>query len=236
VIGSLFLILPESVVGAALLFTASFMIAGGIQIMVSRNIDTRMTFVIGISMVLGLSKEVFQNFFKNLPHALHAVTNSTLSLAVISALALHIVFRIGTKRTATVEFEHAERSVEDLAAPTRTEWYPRPTATKSPFACTSIREKPLQPSCARKAIGQPCGWKPRSAATAPSTGSPASNSPGSVDPPSLGPLIAHRSRLSQHNRRHTWQHGNPETDGQHQSIIAVPFKKSWHSFSRDCVR
>ena len=115
VIGSLFLILPESVVGAALLFTASFMIAGGIQIMVSRNIDTRMTFVIGISMVLGLSKEVFQNFFKSLPQALHMVTNSTLSLAVISALALHIVFRIGTKRTATVEFEHAERSVEDLA-------------------------------------------------------------------------------------------------------------------------
>jgi xanthine permease XanP len=42
-IAAVFLILPLSVVGSALVFTASFMIAGGVQIMVSRNIDTRMT-------------------------------------------------------------------------------------------------------------------------------------------------------------------------------------------------
>ena len=115
VIASLFLILPNAVVGAALLFTASFMISGGIQIMVSRNIDTRMTHVIGISMLLGLSKEVFPNYFKSLPQLLQPVTSSMLSLAVVSALALHIVFRIGSKRTVRIEFEHLERSVEDLA-------------------------------------------------------------------------------------------------------------------------
>ena len=51
----LFLILPNAVIGAMLMFTASFMISGGIQIMMSQNIDNRMIYVIGFSMLLGLS-------------------------------------------------------------------------------------------------------------------------------------------------------------------------------------
>lgn len=115
-IAAVFLILPNSVVGAALLFTASFMIAGGIQIMATRNLDARMNYVIGISMLLGLSREVFQNFFKNLPGLLHPLTSSMLALAVVSALTLHIVFRIGNRRTTTFLFESSERPVTDLAA------------------------------------------------------------------------------------------------------------------------
>ena len=114
-IASVFLILPKSVIGAALLFTASFMIAGGIQIMVSRNIDARMTYVIGIAMLLGLSKEVFHNFYKNLPAILQPLTGSMLSLAVVSALAMHLIFRIGSKRTAAIQFEEVEQSVENFA-------------------------------------------------------------------------------------------------------------------------
>jgi NCS2 family nucleobase:cation symporter-2 len=115
VIASVFMILPDSVVGAALLFTACFMIGGGIQIMVARNIDTRMTYVVGISMLMGLSRVVFQDFFKNLPQALHPISSSMLSLAVVSALVLHIIFRIGSRRTSKIQFEHAERPVTDLA-------------------------------------------------------------------------------------------------------------------------
>jgi NCS2 family nucleobase:cation symporter-2 len=115
VIASVFMILPDSVVGAALLFTACFMIGGGIQIMVARNIDTRMTYVVGISMLMGLSRVVFQDFFKNLPQALQPISSSMLSLAVVSALVLHLIFRIGSRRTSKIQFEHAERPVTDLA-------------------------------------------------------------------------------------------------------------------------
>jgi NCS2 family nucleobase:cation symporter-2 len=113
-IAAVFLLLPEAVVGAALLFTASFMIAGGIQIMVARNIDTRMTFVVGVAMVLGLAREVYQDFFQKLPGFMQPLTNTMLSIAVVSALALHALFRIGSTRRATVVFEDSTRTREAL--------------------------------------------------------------------------------------------------------------------------
>jgi len=114
-IAGLFIILPDAVVGAALLFTASFMIAGGIQIMVSRNIDTRMTFVIGVPMVLGLAREVYEEYFKNLPAMLHPFTNTVLSTSVVSAIALHLVFRLGSRRTADLQFEESTHPQEDIS-------------------------------------------------------------------------------------------------------------------------
>ncbi len=114
-IGAIFVILPNAVVGAALLFTASFMIAGGIQIMVSRNIDTRMTFVIGLPMVLGLAREVYQDYFKNLPSILQPLTNSMLSIAVVSTLVLHLVFRLGSKRIADLKIETSISPQDELS-------------------------------------------------------------------------------------------------------------------------
>ncbi len=113
-IGSVFMLLPKAVIGAALVFTACFMITGGIQIMVSRNVDTRMTYVIGLSMLFGLSRDIYKNFFKQLPQTLQPLTDTTLSLAVVCALLLHSVFRIGTRRTASIAIEETEHSVEML--------------------------------------------------------------------------------------------------------------------------
>jgi NCS2 family nucleobase:cation symporter-2 len=113
-VASVFLLLPMPVVGAALLANASFMIAGGIQIMVSRNIDTRVTYVIGISLLLGLSRKVFPGYFEQLPHALRLVTDTILSLAIISAVILNIIFRIGIKRTQVFVFDESDISLDGL--------------------------------------------------------------------------------------------------------------------------
>jgi len=40
-LAGIFLLVPEEVAGSLLVFTASFMISGGMQIMLSRTIDTR---------------------------------------------------------------------------------------------------------------------------------------------------------------------------------------------------
>ncbi|MEM7121713.1 MAG: solute carrier family 23 protein, partial [Pseudomonadota bacterium] len=114
-IGALFVLLPPAVLGAALLFTASFMIAGGIQIIQSRNIDTRMTFVIGVPMLLGLAREVFHDYFRQMPKVLQPFTSTMLSMAVISALVLHLVFRLGSRRKADLAFEAATTPQDDLA-------------------------------------------------------------------------------------------------------------------------
>lgn len=114
-IGALFVLLPQAVVGAALLFTASFMIAGGVQIMVSRNIDTRMTFVIGVPMVMGLGREVYHTFFTRLPQILQPLTNTMLSMAVVSALVLHLIFRLGSTRKAVLEVDRTAHARDDLS-------------------------------------------------------------------------------------------------------------------------
>jgi xanthine permease XanP len=115
-IASVLLILPTAVIGAALVFTASFMIAGGIQVMVSRNLDARATYVIGISLLFGLSTKVYPDYFKSLPAGVHPLTGSMLSLTLIVALVLNLLFRIGIRRTETFSFEGQDLAVDKFAA------------------------------------------------------------------------------------------------------------------------
>ena len=56
---ALFLILPQPVIGASMVFAASFMIAGDVEIIVFRNVDSRATYVVGVSLLLGLAREIF---------------------------------------------------------------------------------------------------------------------------------------------------------------------------------
>jgi NCS2 family nucleobase:cation symporter-2 len=110
----LFQMLPEPVVGAAMVFTASFMISGGIQIIVSRNVDSRTTFVIGPAMLLGLSRELFPAYFKMSAHFVQAISGSMMSLGVITAFALNLLFRIGVTRKVEFTFESSTTPLADL--------------------------------------------------------------------------------------------------------------------------
>ena len=111
---SLLLMMPMSVIGPALMFTGSFMIIGGINVMTSRNIDTRMTYVIGLAFLFGLSKEMYPTFYSSLPAVLQKITCTSLSLSVIIALSLHLLFRIGIQKQAMLTLDNKEMSPEKL--------------------------------------------------------------------------------------------------------------------------
>ncbi len=113
-VGELFIMMPKAVIGAALVVTACYVIIGGIQIMVSRSINTRETFLVGIAMLLGLSKEVHKDFFDNVHRFVQPFTSTSLSLAVTSALIMHLVFRIGIKKTASYEIDETAEPVESV--------------------------------------------------------------------------------------------------------------------------
>jgi NCS2 family nucleobase:cation symporter-2 len=57
---ALFLIMPQPVIGSLMVFTASFMIAGGIQIILTRSINSRATYVVGVSLLLGSPARYFR--------------------------------------------------------------------------------------------------------------------------------------------------------------------------------
>jgi NCS2 family nucleobase:cation symporter-2 len=108
------LLLPQAVIGASMVFTSSFMIAGGIQIITSRNIDSRTTYVVGVSLLLGLAREVFPDYFKRAAPVVHLFTGSMMSIGVMSAFLLNLLFRVGATRRVVLEFEKSDKPIADL--------------------------------------------------------------------------------------------------------------------------
>ncbi len=114
-IASLLLLVPHEVAGALLVFTSSFMIAGGMEIMLSRHSDTRTVYVIGISTLLALSHAIFPAYYQGLPKALHSLSGSALALGLIAAILLTLLFRIGAGKRATIPWRTWDRQLPDAA-------------------------------------------------------------------------------------------------------------------------
>lgn len=97
-----------------MVFTASFIISGGIQIIVSRNVDSRTTFVVGPALLVGLSRELFPAYFKASPQVIQAISGSMMSLGVIAASALNLLFRLGATRRVVFTFQSSPSPIGDL--------------------------------------------------------------------------------------------------------------------------
>ena len=106
-----FLLVPSEVAGSLLVFTASFMIAGGMQVMLSRPVDTRAIYIIGVSTLLALSENVFPGYFRELPSAARNFTASPLALCLSAAIALTLLFRLGTRQAGDVAWDDAQGSL-----------------------------------------------------------------------------------------------------------------------------
>ena len=115
-IAAVFLAIPLSVAGGMLVFSGALMIAGGIQIMVSRTIDTRTTFVIGIALLLALSRKVFPGYFEELPWYLHGLAASSLALGIAAAIGLTWLFRLGIRRHEALALAQSGDSLAALTA------------------------------------------------------------------------------------------------------------------------
>jgi xanthine permease XanP len=101
-LAALFLAFPPAVVGGTLLFVGCINLAGGIRIMSIGGVDNRKTFIIGVSLLLGLSHSVYPDFFHKLPQWVDLLTGSVLSIATITAILLNLIFRLGNRRKATL--------------------------------------------------------------------------------------------------------------------------------------
>jgi len=107
-------VMPLPVMGALMIFVSSFMIVAGIQIMTSRMLDARKTFVIGFSLVFGLSAELFPSLYADVHPMISPLFSSSLSLGTLSAITLNIVFRLGISRTWRTEWDPKGRFTEEI--------------------------------------------------------------------------------------------------------------------------
>ena len=70
-------------------------------------LDARKIFVVGISFILGLSVDMLPGVYQNVHPWLKPIFESSLSLAMISAIILNLILRMGVAKRQTIEL-HAE--------------------------------------------------------------------------------------------------------------------------------
>jgi xanthine permease XanP len=127
--GSLIL-MPRPVMGAALLFSACFVLISGLQAVTSRMLDARRTLVIGLSIAASVAAEIVPGYATHIPPALQPIVSSSIVLGTITALLLNGLFRLGRRQRVTLTLDpaatDAAEEVDEFFATAGREWGARP--------------------------------------------------------------------------------------------------------------
>jgi xanthine permease XanP len=97
-LSGLLAVMPRPVMGAALMFVAAFIIVSGLQIITSRLLDARRTFVIGLSLVIAIAVDISPAYFRALPTSVQPLVGSSLVVGMLAAILLNLIFRIGVRK------------------------------------------------------------------------------------------------------------------------------------------
>jgi NCS2 family nucleobase:cation symporter-2 len=111
-LGLIFFLMPGSIAGTSLLFAAAFIFVNGLEIMMSRLLDARKTFVIAFSFMGGLAVDLLPQAFEGAPGWLKPLLVSSLVLGPVSALVLNAIFRLGVRKVQKLVVDPAEPDTE----------------------------------------------------------------------------------------------------------------------------
>ena len=87
-------LMPKPVLGASIIFAGCFMIVTGLQEMFSEKWDIRRTFVVGISLFLGLSTAFLPGLYARAPHVIQALFTDPLPTATILAVVVNLLINL----------------------------------------------------------------------------------------------------------------------------------------------
>jgi NCS2 family nucleobase:cation symporter-2 len=105
---------PPPVVGAMFLLVVSYNLIAGMQIIMSRMMEARHTYIIGMSLLFGLTADAIPGAFQGLPEWLRTLLSSGLTLATIMVVVLNLVFRIGTSKKHSIVVQPNSDEVDHL--------------------------------------------------------------------------------------------------------------------------
>ncbi len=95
---SLLAIMPSAVGGAILVLVVCFMMVSGIQIILSSQMDTPRTFVIGVALIFGMSLDVLPELYSHIYWWMRPLVESSLTLSTVLAVGVNQLLRIDWKR------------------------------------------------------------------------------------------------------------------------------------------
>jgi NCS2 family nucleobase:cation symporter-2 len=107
-------IMPRPVMASALLFTAAFIMIGGIQIISGRVLDSRRTLVVGMGLATFIIVSVYPSAFAGAPHWAQTIVTTPLVAATLVALAFNLIFRIGIRREISMTFQSNSHSAANI--------------------------------------------------------------------------------------------------------------------------
>jgi NCS2 family nucleobase:cation symporter-2 len=106
--------LPGPAVGAVLIYSACFIIVGGLQLLTSRMLDARRIFAVGIALIFGMSVEIVPDLYRTLPAFLRPVFSSSTSVATVLVVLLSLLFRAGIKKHRTLELRIGHDHLDEI--------------------------------------------------------------------------------------------------------------------------
>nr|WP_272904377.1 solute carrier family 23 protein [Xanthobacter agilis] len=90
-------LIPSPVIGGILLYTSAYLVVAGMDLIVSRRLSERRVFLVGLSVLAGLSVALLP-LKGQIPLVLQPLFSTPLTVAACSALLLNVLFRIGIAR------------------------------------------------------------------------------------------------------------------------------------------
>lgn len=105
---------PAPVVGAILIYTAGYLIVAGMELVLSRLLNPRRVFVVGLAIVAGTAVMLLPELRHGAPPWAQPLLASALAVATLVAVVLNLLFRVGVRQHATcsVPRNEANRAVQ----------------------------------------------------------------------------------------------------------------------------
>jgi xanthine/uracil permease len=107
-------LVPRPVVGAIMVYAAIYMVVSGMSLILNRMLNDRRIFVIGFSIVLGLSSALLPSVYQEMPVILRPILESPLAVSTLSAMLLTQLFRFGAALKTSFKVELSDTRNESL--------------------------------------------------------------------------------------------------------------------------
>ncbi len=95
-------LIPTPVIGAIELYAAAFLMAAGIDLIASRELDTRGIFIVGISLLGGVTVLLMPGLAEQAHPALRHLVGSGFIVTGVIAIVLNLIFRLGIRRQLAI--------------------------------------------------------------------------------------------------------------------------------------
>lgn len=94
VVGMVFSLMPDPVLGGATLLMFGTVAAAGIRIIASQEINRKATLVLAVSLSLGLGVELMPDILSNMPESIKGIFSSGITTGGLAAIISNVVIRV----------------------------------------------------------------------------------------------------------------------------------------------